>query len=334
MENKRVFGGRQPCFTFVDVATSLSGTFLFGVLLSSLILSSATCTPAQTPAVASAESASTLRQPAPQSGEQSAAQTNTPANATPKELPDKASEPSNSDGKSVGETTQNTTAPAVSTPPEPPPFPTGTKVLHVGSSTATALGRDLKRYLEDNGVKCVLEGTDSTYIPQWAGPTMGLKKLIKDHKPDLVIVSLGGNETAVPYPEARAEPIQRIVKIIGDRPCVWVGTPRWKAIRHTGLLDVIQRNIDPCKFVDSDLLAPDLQTIADGVHPTIPERKRWARRMLQWLQYNRNPNGARPWDFNDELVIPPPEPPQDNEPGQAKKNAGPTDSTTPSTSRK
>lgn len=197
--------------------------------------------------------------------------------------------------------------PASTEPPRPAPFPTGTVVLHVGSSTATALGRDLKRELESNGVKCVLEGTDATYIPQWAGPSMGLKKHIDKNNPDLVIVSLGGNETAVPNPEVRADPIRRIVKIIGNRPCVWVGTPRWKAVRHTGILDVIQANIAPCVFVDSDLLAPNLKTIADGVHPTVPERRRWARRMLQWLQYNRDPEGSRPWDFRKELLIPPPE---------------------------
>lgn len=200
-----------------------------------------------------------------------------------------------------------TEPPARTEPPRPAPFPKGTVVLHVGSSTATALGRDLKRELESNGVKCVLEGTDATYIPQWAGPSMGLKKHIEKNNPDLVIVSLGGNETAVPNPEVRADPIQRIVKIIGNRPCVWVGTPRWKAVRHTGILDVIQANIAPCVFVDSDLLAPNLKTIADGVHPTVPERRRWARRMLQWLQYNRDPEGSRPWDFRKELLIPPPE---------------------------
>jgi hypothetical protein len=56
--------------------------------------------------------------------------------------------------------------------------------------------------------------------------------------------------------------------------------------------------------VDSDLLVPDLETLKDGVHPTMPERKRWARRMIEWLEQNRNPEGGQPWSFQDELVMP------------------------------
>lgn len=189
-------------------------------------------------------------------------------------------------------------------PLPPPPLPEGTTVLHVGSSTAAALGQDLKRELEARGVKCVLRAKDASYIPEWAGLRMGLREMINTHNPDLVIVSLGGNEIAMPDPSVRADPITRIVKLIGDRPCVWVGTPRWKGLPHTGILEVIQQNIAPCRFVDSDELVPNLITLADGIHPTLAERRRWARRMLQWLEHNRDPKGTRPWDFKNDLVIP------------------------------
>src|SRR5690606_30833311 len=101
--------------------------------------------------------------------------------------------------------------------------------------------------------------------------------------------------------------IKRLVTTIGDRPCVWVGTPRWKKLKHTGLLEVIAENAAPCRFVDSDLLAPNLETLRDGVHPTYPERKRWAKRMIDWLRYNREPEGDNPWNLKQDPSIPPDE---------------------------
>ena len=189
--------------------------------------------------------------------------------------------------------------------PSAAPLPADTTVLVVGSSTAAALGHDLKRELGARGVRCILRNKDASYIPEWAGDRLRLRDYIREYNPDLVIVSLGGNEVAMPDPSVRAEPIRKIVEIIGNRPCVWVGTPRWKGLPHTGILDVIQQNIAPCLFVDSDLIAPNLIPWVDGIHPTIPERRRWARRMLQWLEYNRDPGGERPWDFKKTPIIPP-----------------------------
>jgi hypothetical protein len=188
---------------------------------------------------------------------------------------------------------------------EPPPLPEGTVVLHVGSSNAEALGLNLKKELKEYGIKYVLKAKQSTYIPQWAGKNMGLRRLVAVHNPDLVLVTLGGNEVGIPDPTIRAGAVQRLVKIIGDRPCLWIGTPKWKAIRQNGIHDVIRENCAPCHYVDTDALVPDLQPRSDGVHPTIPERQRWAEAMLRWLQHNRDPDGARPWDFKSKLELPP-----------------------------
>ena len=192
-------------------------------------------------------------------------------------------------------------------PPEPAPLeplPAGTTVLHVGSSSAGAMGPALNKELEAHGVKGVVQYKQSTTIPQWAGEAMGFKRYIAEYDPDLVLVSLGGNETSLPDPTKRIESIQRLVKLIGDRPCVWVGTPRWKKLKHTGLLEVIRDAALPCKFIDTDELAPDMKPAKDGVHPTMAERRRWARRVLQWLQVNRDPQGEHPWAFKEATVIP------------------------------
>jgi hypothetical protein len=185
--------------------------------------------------------------------------------------------------------------------------PSGTVMLHVGSSSAGALGPALNRLLEEQGVTTVLKYKQSTYVPQWAGQKMGLARYIAKYDPDLVIVSLGGNETEIPDPTARIGAIRRLVKVIGDRPCVWIGTPRWKVLRHTGILEVVKEHAAPCKFIDTDELAPNMQPLRDGIHPTVPERQRWARRVLEWLVLNRDPNGAQPWSFKAVTQTPPPE---------------------------
>jgi hypothetical protein len=190
-------------------------------------------------------------------------------------------------------------------PAPPPPLPEGTVVLHVGSSTAGALGLDLKKELEARGVKCILRSKHSTYIPDWSGEKMGIREMLRRYDPDLVIVSLGGNEVEILDPTKRIRSIQRLVKMIAPRPCVWVGTPRWERLKHTGLMEVIRDHAAPCGFVDSDILVPDMETTKDGVHPTMNERKRWARRMIEWLEVNREPDAELPWALEQDPVMPP-----------------------------
>lgn len=202
-----------------------------------------------------------------------------------------------------------TAAPTAAPAPSPAelPLPKGTVVLHVGSSSAGALGVDLKVELEKRGIKNVLKYEESTYIPQWASPRLGLARLVATHHPDLVIVNVGGNEVAMPDPSVRADAIRRVVKAVGDRPCLWIGAPRWKGVPHTGIREVIQQNCAPCRYVDTAALVPDMKPTADGVHPTIPERRRWAKRMIEWMQHNRDPHDERPWAFKKDLEMPPAE---------------------------
>jgi hypothetical protein len=190
----------------------------------------------------------------------------------------------------------------------PEPFPEGTTVLHVGSSSAGALGLELDRLLEERGVKSYLKSKQSTFIAQWSGKELGLRRLLARYQPDLVVISLGGNEVETPDPARRARAIRRLTALVRDRPCIWIGTPRWPRLHHTGLLEVIRDNSAPCRFIDSDELAPDMATLSDGVHPTYPERRRWARRVIEWLELNREPNGEKPWSLRAQPIVPPAEP--------------------------
>jgi len=166
---------------------------------------------------------------------------------------------------------------------------------------ADALGKDLHLELVARGVKSFLKAKESTYIPEWAGFTMGLQSLLLQHRPDLVIVTLGGNEVAMPDPSVRAEPVRKLVEMIGDRPCIWIGAPLWGP--HTGILKVIRENCSPCLYLDTNTLIPDLVRLSDGVHPTLPERKRWAKFTINWLARHRDPNGKRPWDLRPDPPV-------------------------------
>jgi hypothetical protein len=177
---------------------------------------------------------------------------------------------------------------------------------------ADALGKDLKKELEKRGIRNIVKFKEATYIPQWAAFKMGWRPLVAWFKPDLVIITLGGNEVAMPDPTIRIKAIKRLVKAVGDRPCVWVGAPLWPGSPHSGILEVIRNNCAPCRYVDTTTLLPDLKRLSDNVHPTLPERRRWARFMIRWLRFNRNPNGKRPWDLTEQPVVPPPPTPGSN----------------------
>jgi hypothetical protein len=193
-----------------------------------------------------------------------------------------------------------------SAPALPPPLPKGTVVLHIGDSMADALGKPLNRELDKRGIKAYLEAHESTYIPEWAGFKMELDRHLLSRKPDLVLITLGGNEMKVPDPSTRVAAVQRIVQKVGDRPCLWIAAPMWPGLKSTGILDVIREHCAPCLYVDTNVLIPDLQRLKDGVHPTIPERRRWAQFMIRWMLHNRDPQGKQPWSFKALTSAPPP----------------------------
>lgn len=173
-------------------------------------------------------------------------------------------------------------------------LPAGTKVLQVGDSFAAALGIELGKLLKHAGLRTSLESKTPSYIGDWAfGPV--LKKAISDYNPDLVLITLGANEVEIPVPAQRVGPIQRLVKSLGDRPCVWILPPLWK--QDTGLMQVIKDNARPCQVLDSSVLVPSLPRGPDHIHPSSEGRLIWATAVLEWLKQAREPAGPRAWSL-------------------------------------
>lgn len=161
-------------------------------------------------------------------------------------------------------------------------------MLVIGDSFAQALGMGLKATAADNGLEFTLQGQQATYIPEWAGPNKNVAGMLVVHKPDLVIVSLGGNELAMVDPSVRAPKVERLAQILAGVPCVWVAPPLW-GNKDNGLLEILEKHSSPCRYFDSNELSPGLPRGSDKIHPTTAGQKQWAGRLLEWLRTERDP---------------------------------------------
>lgn len=164
------------------------------------------------------------------------------------------------------------TAPVpVAPPPAEPASLKGKKVLHVGDSMVGGnwgLTRALEAKLEPEGATIVRHTKVSETLKSMdQDPT--LKDLLHKHDPDIVIITLGTNDTDVPYPEVYAKHVANIAKRVGTRECWWMGPPKDAPVNK-----VIAENSAPCKFFDSSTLK--LDRAKDGVHPNDRGGGQWA----------------------------------------------------------
>jgi lysophospholipase L1-like esterase len=171
-------------------------------------------------------------------------------------------------------------------PAAPPPIPTGTAVLHIGDSFAVAgFAQALRPHMAALGVRYEVRAETSSFTTTWAGK---MDLLVANTQPDLVIVNLGANEFSNTDPPAHAPAVRRIVKSIGDRPCVWVSPPSWR--KDTGITEVIRRNTAPCRFFDSDaLVTTPIPRQSDKIHPSGAGGAIWAEAFWSWLNDQRAP---------------------------------------------
>jgi hypothetical protein len=177
------------------------------------------------------------------------------------------------------------------------PLPEGTTVLHVGDSFAGALGIELDKTLKERGIRGILRYTTSSYIPTWAWDK-NLDQYLSDFKPDLVLITLGGNELEIDNAGQRADTIRRLLERLGGRPCVWIAPPLWKEPKND-LLEIIRHNLGTCRYMDTNALIQHMPRAGDGIHPTMNARRDWAKVVLRWLSRERDPNGSRPWELKE-----------------------------------
>jgi lysophospholipase L1-like esterase len=171
-------------------------------------------------------------------------------------------------------------------PAAPPPIPPNTAILDIGDSFLLAgFSQALKPKFQELGARYEVRSEQSSFTVTWAGK---METLVAMTQPDLVIINLGANEMSNTDPPTHANAVRRIVKGIGDRPCVWVSPPSWK--KDTGILDVIRQNTPPCRFFDSDEHVKEpIARQSDHIHPNKEGGAVWAEAFWKWLQAERAP---------------------------------------------
>jgi hypothetical protein len=166
-----------------------------------------------------------------------------------------------------------------------PPLPPNTVVLHVGDSFLLAnFSQTLRPKMKELGASYQVKSEQASYTSTWAGR---LQKFIGEYNPDLVIINLGANEVTLTDPPARAPAVEKLIKIVGARPCVWVLPPLWR--KDTGFMDIIRTHSSPCRLFDSDALVGPISRQHDGAHPDDKGGALWADTFFKWLLAQRAP---------------------------------------------
>ena len=170
----------------------------------------------------------------------------------------------------------------------PPPAPlVGKTILHVGDSMVGGewgLTRALERRFTAEGAKFVRHYKVSEEIIQFEKGKV-LAELVAKHNPDIVIITLGTNDTLAPFPQSLAAHVANVAKQAGGRECYWMSPPITK--KETGLTQVIRDNAAPCTVFDSSKLK--LEIGKDGIHPTERGAQEWAARFWTFFRAPKRP---------------------------------------------
>ncbi|MFW5740477.1 MAG: SGNH/GDSL hydrolase family protein [Myxococcota bacterium] len=180
--------------------------------------------------------------------------------------------------------------------PEPLP-PDAPVVLHVGDSFVhVGFAQTLKPKFREAGARYVVRAKHSLYTPTIING-LRLPDLMRNHKPSLVILNIGGNEMRMPRPSDHAAAIRRVSEVVsrGQASCVWVTPPPPVERGETGIVGIIKEQTAPCRVFDSTPLAQDLERETfDKVHPTRKAGAKWAEVFWGWLEKERDPS-QRDW---------------------------------------
>jgi acyl-CoA thioesterase-1 len=144
------------------------------------------------------------------------------------------------------------------------------------------LTKALEAYFSPLGSEFARDWWTSINIEGYA-KTKRFGDLIKQHDPDLIILTLGANDFYVPNPKSLAPFVRAISKKTEGRECWWLTPVPWTKAKETGIVEVIAANAAPCKVFDGSQLK--LARASDGVHPSNEGGRQWASAFLE--VYNR-----------------------------------------------
>lgn len=158
---------------------------------------------------------------------------------------------------------------------------TGKVVLHAGDSMVggqAGLTRALEGRFKEAGVKAYK--SDS-----WVSANLSMfhqqprfADLLKKHEPDLVILTLGANDSFTSAPELLVPHVKAIVARIGTTPCLWISPPAFTkagfphaAENFQKFVDMLRDHTAPCRFFDTRTM--EIEQPDGGVATSIPRAK-------------------------------------------------------------
>jgi len=125
------------------------------------------------------------------------------------------------------------------------------------------LARALRPKFEADGAKYFRDVWESGSLRDFSRSDR-ISKLIKETRPDLILLSLGANDVYETRPEVMAPYIAKIAKMTSGIDCYWIGPPIWKD-EYKRIVPVLRDNAAPCTFFDSSDV--QMQRKKDGIHP-------------------------------------------------------------------
>lgn len=170
---------------------------------------------------------------------------------------------------------------------------TGKVILHAGDSMVGGQA-GLTRGLE---LKFKAAGVKSYKSDSWVSANLSMfhqqprfAQLLQKHEPDLVLITLGANDSFTSAADTLAPHVRAIVAKIGARPCLWISPPPFvkagfpnAAANFDKFVDMLAANVAPCRFFDTRVLdasgdagAHAIPRSHDNIHPTDKGGLMWA----------------------------------------------------------
>lgn len=168
-----------------------------------------------------------------------------------------------------------------------PLAPKGSTVMLVGDSLAVGMGPTFRSLAKSDGYQPVVHAAVGTTTAYWVSR---IEKLLAVHKPSLVVVSLGTNDsTANPDWIARNNAIwAHMTNLITNSGAqvVWIGPPPLHSKRINPVVadevrKYIMLSVPDYRYFDS--VTFDVHRTSDGVHYTPMGYRLWMTSVWQWM---------------------------------------------------
>jgi len=154
----------------------------------------------------------------------------------------------------------------------------GKTVLALGDSMiVTGLEIWLRQVVRKHGGKLERWSWASSTTRKWA-TTGALRRALRKHRPDVVLVVLGSNELYLDHPERRARYVKAMLRRIEPRPYRWLGPPVWNT--QTGIVDMLDKTVPKGRFYRFN--GRKIRRHKDGRHPSVYGSRTWTHDFVRW----------------------------------------------------